>query len=1272
VLRESPPAKDRFPVSTEIFKKDVLKEASHTGEVAALDVIAKELHRLGVASSLAKLQEQVDEVQRGIRTEVTLPKKVMANHPLYEASGGKDTFTLEELGELQKYLDATSVRVWAKDKIGLPVQSRAQAIRDTEPTAVDVIESYLSSATGVSGILKGVKFLFFGGDADSALRNMPHHTRQAINAGVREVDQALGETIRLVAEDDRTRLFQFLGGQRVQFRRSGRQALSAGHDAMGSLSARLLNMFKGLDALDQADLLEVVEAVGSPAQASRRSLTMEMLRTNHSELVDEVDALIENMTTPHTTNMNFLADMIRATLLRKPGQIQPLTRIQLIETLMYTSGFSKRNGRHFSGTSAQRAQQLVEDIEEIFGDADPAMRTAILIGGYGYVDKAKQTWAGLGVGISAADWNAYTDWSMGFNVSAAQMKGVERVLKKFGWNAKFAEDTMLETDFYIPESARIKINQSLARGIGDVKKAGGFGFDERNLPMLFNTMYRFLKTQMIRGNFMLKQRYFVMNTIDHFVQMSMTAGFQAGFRSTTRMALQTVMAHPYINALAYAIERGTGRNFMASEHGRNLLSATGDTLARAVGAFLPGCKYHIGVNKVLEGKTEYLRLGSKVYNVADLRRIAVEEGIFSSFDTAALETAIKRHSDVSQRGLTNVMEDRLGRKLGGTAARTARLVRNEISDYMTHISDTAEAWSERERLGAMLTMMETGMSPRSAARITIDALYDYAGSMNKVDRFWLVNMIMPFWAFQKNATRQVFNRLLTPTGAYRMNQVRRAMEGSTELLSYAIYANITDPYGVDYANLTEDEKAEYDSFRMMLEFGLSGSGRTLDDLDQFERETLRGIMEVDSLDQLTTEERTLIENGYGSPDKVPAGKRLAVKMILRGGGYRYLQDGRSFELSAYLVRQDIRKGLNLESMRVSEGRGVPPRPDPSARRWFLSSRLGVSVPYPMKEEVRKYYSALAQDPENYIEGVGNAPYVEILLPESTIQAGMKHIAGLSMSSWLLGNAIKDNAWDMMRGVPGATQQSKDIHARGDMKDADARIEELDEKIAALDQEHSVLFLEAEPDLERADEIIKEIQALEDQKHQSVEDWSIAAGDPFAEAPFNIYDWKAPLRYAVDPDRVPILELYNDLLSENPEDLTRGERIHPEVAARLNQAMPGIANEFAGVEDPYRPGEYLEKPRYYIMPGPAKWLFRATPFLPEYNRYKLQLEPTALEEAARRDESWEAELTRIAREYLSLETVETNRQVTVEKETYSLPAEGEMKLERSRAKKADDE
>ena len=45
-----------------------------------------------------------------------------------------------------------------------------------------------------------------------------------------------------------------------------------------------------------------------------------------------------------------------------------------------------------------------------------------------------------------------------------------------------------------------------------------------------------------------------------------------------------------------------------------------------------------------------------------------------------------------------------------------------LEDLKGASEDIAEAWAERERLGCMVTLMEAGIDPRTAAKISIDAL----------------------------------------------------------------------------------------------------------------------------------------------------------------------------------------------------------------------------------------------------------------------------------------------------------------------------------------------------------------------------------------------------------------------------------------------------------------------------------------------------------------------------------------------------------------------
>jgi len=455
---------------------------------------------------------------------------------------------------------------------------------------------------------------------------------------------------------------------------------------------------------------------------------------------------------------------------------------------------------------------------------------------------------------------------------------------------------------------------------------------------------------------------------------------------------------------------------------RKWLQNKGDVVAGKVGQWLSGAKYHIRVNPILEGFDTARRVGdplrdtftvgNRTYRYRDIRDIAVQEGIFASFDTTALETAIRRSTDITERSYLEIKD--APEKIAW-AQKKARDIGHEMTNF---IAEIAETWSERERLGAMVTLMEHGLDPRTAARATIDALYDYAGTMTKWDRLWLVNMMFPFWAFQKNANRQIVNRLFSPYGAYRMGAIRRSQEIGAEALTTILYDYVAEPYGIDVESMPSELQDSYWAFRKSIE---QGHG----DLDMLPgasggEEVLAGIEEVfGPVDDMDPQTREFLEKGFGGPHKVPPEIKQAMRMyfgnaVTTFGGHRErLSDGQKTFTAMGSLRTHIERfrptGINPYYI---------PRPSPEGRRSYLRDRIGIAITPRMTETVRQWMDLTPDD----------HPYVEVFMPDSTINAGMRHVTSAVALMILTGHGLlsefaKINGFDPDDGDAGLNKSA---------------------------------------------------------------------------------------------------------------------------------------------------------------------------------------------------------------------------------------------------------
>jgi len=445
-------------------------------------------------------------------------------------------------------------------------------------------------------------------------------------------------------------------------------------------------------------------------------------------------------------------------------------------------------------------------------------------------------------------------------------------------------------------------------------------------------MYRYMKTRMTRGSIVLRQKYFMANTVDHYLQLSTVTGFGTGAQSVTRLLAQDLMVVPAITQAVAMLQRAPviGKRIPPDilERFRKGISYLGDRGAWLVGSMFGAAKYRIEVNPILEGAQGSIVVGDKVYTIRELRNIAVEEGIFASFDTRELQKAILNEGEL-------IMGSAGVQRVGPSSKGIIRSVLGVAGGMMEDVRNISEAWSERERIGAMVTLIEQGFDPRVAARLTIDALYDYSQSMTKADRSWIVGILFPFWAFQKNANQQVVNLAFSTQGAYRMMCIQRARMRGSQYLTEVLYNEVGDEYGVDVKSMPPELQ---DSYAAII---------------------------------------TKVEEMY--PDGVPMDVKMALRILLSGRpGDIY--GGKEVQLTEAI--RTMRASGAFADLSVFEP-FTALRPQESMRASYMRDRPGIAISPEKTEATRFYYSLVGSDDHSYIE---------LMFPETFIEGGMRHIA----------------------------------------------------------------------------------------------------------------------------------------------------------------------------------------------------------------------------------------------------------------------------------------
>ncbi len=598
------------------------------------------------------------------------------------------------------------------------------------------------SEFGISfpGAAKLAAGAFFGGDvyADLGLRKFPEVYRRAIMAAGRPIEEAIGDGIRLAAFNSKEDFVDMLAGQRVEFA-GGRVAPTSGSAFLDNAMLSIKRAFEGLSPEMQSDLLALYGVVAKAGIKSDEAIEyiareggkLAPDRTNVDEIIKALDRSFGR------SKGGFFSDTLKAMQLTG-GENWLTGQLEVLEHMLYLSGKVPRNNKLFPGNSRQRAEEFLDGLERIASKkgGDAASKRSVHAGvvaiAYGEAENARMSLVGLGIITDKRLMEEYSKWLQGLPIDEKILPKVKEFSRKVGMNASFLEDDLFGTAAFLPDAVMNRMMDSLARSM--VKSSS------KNVNDLFTQFVRYFKVKMIRGVWILKPRYFTMNTIDHFNQIFMTAGLMPAIRSTARLLPQNIATHPIVSfPLTVAVTAGLDAK--KAENLRRALQRVGDSFSRAVS----NRAMTMDTNAILNGSEDVIRVADSFYTGKDIRRIAVEEGIFSSFDTRELERIL----DLKNRAF---FEENAPKGF----------VQKFMKEVPNFTADMAETWSERERMGAMLTFMEMGLSPRDAARMAIKSLYDYAGSSTKSERNRIFQMIYPFWTYQKNANAHVFDMMFSP------------------------------------------------------------------------------------------------------------------------------------------------------------------------------------------------------------------------------------------------------------------------------------------------------------------------------------------------------------------------------------------------------------------------------------------------------------------------------------------------------------------------------
>jgi hypothetical protein len=357
-------------------------------------------------------------------------------------------------------------------------------------------------------------------------------------------------------------------------------------------------------------------------------------------------------------------------------------------------------------------------------------------------------------------------------------------------------------------------------------------------------------------------------------------------------------------------------------------------------------KWRMEVSDILRGSEKIITLADgRAYKASDLLDTMVKQSIFRTYHGEFADVVRKPWQYTQKK---SPIEKFL----------------NSVSEHASFNQEVAEMMTESERVGAVVTYMEAfGVGANEACRLALKTVYDYGGMMTKGDRSVIMRLIMPFWAFQKNANRQFIRNLFSPYGSYRMAVARKAFSYGPEYVTEMLYQGMADTYGMDTSRLSPEQLQWYHRLR------------------------------------------TTIDDYYKG--KVPPDVKATIRDALRGVRGKYIEDGR-FRRMPEEIASEL-KGLGWtppgKVKGINDGsfyNAYTPRYDPVYLKRWMQDRTSVGIPVRYSQTVEDYNEAYGDDFRS----------VAMLVPQTSQESSLQYMASMFGTYYYVLNAL----WTM-KGSP---------------------------------------------------------------------------------------------------------------------------------------------------------------------------------------------------------------------------------------------------------------
>jgi len=651
--------------------------------------------------------------------------------------------------------------------------SEALRARVADIGKVDVSEDAGVAARAVNQVAKALGWtarvsaaLLLGSDVDSFLRTVPVATREPIRAGLRYLS-LMSADIVLVARNNPDDLIKYLKGEQVRHY-SGRMVATSGFNAAGA-SQRVVNVLLSELSADDLDLLMLM---ASRAEAGVTDLAALSEGFTPRER-DHALALAKKFLKGDDNGNDFLSSLSQ--MIGVPDAPTPQDFKLLGALLDYGI--------------AGDIDSFLRFIDTQYG-TEAMTRSAVWMGWYGHRSRVLSDWTDAWVVVDESKYRAMVDYFNGNPESAGQAGVGRSALAAWGLGTTASKRTfdMIEAGRrprYVPQGVRVALDEQLQAVMGASKRITGESDTKGATGALFVSL---LKSMITRGTIFARPVYYLMNLVDSATLAYQAGGAAVGIAHLAQQAPQNLLAVPGV-ANVLSIKSGWLEEF------RRVLGDMGDSASQNLLRAAEGGALDPTVNRIYDGD-ELLTIGDRTYRASDLRKIAIEEGVMTSFEVEGV-------------GARVVDSAKKKNKSGSAPAKIAGKVRSMTLDAT---ADLSEGWAERERLGLMVILMRFGKDAREAARGSNMALLEFRRGDSALERSLFFQLIQPFWTFTRAANTRVIDSFNDPQALKRMSRAMRLYHRGPEALQIIQQEMVAeDPYGVDLDFLPADVRQTYNS-----------------------------------------------------------------------------------------------------------------------------------------------------------------------------------------------------------------------------------------------------------------------------------------------------------------------------------------------------------------------------------------------------------------------------------------------------------------------------